>query len=74
MEASWVRKTSSNASPIPTEATASAAIPALMTWTSTSTPSAPTIAQTSTRTMPVATIASAVGVMPTRVSAHGAPR
>ena len=74
IETSWVRKTSRSASPIPTEATISAAIPALITRPSTSTLDAPTTAQTPTRTMPVTTIALGVGSMPASVRAHGAPR
>ena len=71
---SCVRKTSSSATPIPTDAIASAAMPRRTTRPSTSTPSPPTAAQTSTSTMPVATIAFAVGSMPSSASAHGAPR
>ena len=74
IETSCVRNTSNNASPIPTDATASAAIPALITRPSTSMPSAPTVAQTSRKTTPAATIALGVGSMPRRVSAQGAPR
>src|SRR4051794_32250966 len=65
---------SSSVSPIPTEATTSAAIPILMARPSTSTPSAPTAAQTRTNTIPVNTIAFGVGSMPNSASAHGAPR
>jgi hypothetical protein len=59
---------------MPTEATISAAIPALSTRPSTSTLDAQTIAQTPTRTMPVTTIAFGVGSMPASVRAQGAPR
>ena len=68
------RKAKSSASPIATEATASATIPALIARPSTSMPSAPTAAQTTTRTIPIATIAFGVTSIPSRVSAHGAPR
>ena len=71
---SWVRKTSSSASPMPTEARISAAIPALITRPRRATPCAPIAAHTSTRIIPIITIAFAVGAMPMRVSAHGAPR
>ena len=59
---------------MPTEAIASAAIPARIQRRSTSTPSAPTAAQITTSTMPVNTTAFAVASMPSSVSAHGAPR
>ena len=68
------RNTSSSASPMPTEATASAAMPILTARLRTSMPSAPTSEQTATRTIPVTTIAPGVGSIPSRVSAHGAPR
>ena len=71
---SCVRKTRRSASPMPTEATISAAIPTRITAPSTSTPRAPTIAQTTTSAIPVATMAFGVGVTPARVRAHGAPR
>ncbi len=74
MEMGWVRKTSRSATPIPTDATISAAMPARITRPRTSIPSAPTVPQTRTRTIPAATIAFGVGAIPTRASAQGAPR
>ena len=69
------RKTSSSASPIPTDATTSAAIPTLTARPSTSMPSAPTTAQTTTSTIPVDHDPRwASASIPSRVSAHGAPR
>src|SRR5690349_12267371 len=66
------RKTSSSARPMPTEAMHSAATPSRSALLSASTPNASMIEQTRTSTAPVMTIAVAVGVMPSSVSAHGA--
>ena len=74
IERSCSRKTSSSASPTPTEATTSAATPAFTARLSTPMPNAPAAAQISTSTIPVITNASAVTSMPSRVSAQGAPR
>ncbi len=60
--------------PMPSEAIASAAIPALTTRAISWTPSAPTRAQRITRAAPVITIARGVGSISSSVSAHGAPR
>ena len=65
---------SSSASPIPTDASASIAIPTRIVRASTFRPSAPTSEHTSTRIIPVATMAWDVGSTPNRVSAQGAPR
>ena len=59
---------------MPTEAIASATMPSFTTRPSTSMPSAPTPAHTTTSTMPVATIRPGVASIPASVSAQGAPR
>ena len=59
---------------MPTDAISSAPTPTRNAPLSASTPNALMIEHTSTRTAAVMTIAAGVGVMPSRISAHGAPR
>src|SRR6185312_4457479 len=74
IDASWWRKASRSTRPTPTDAITSAPIPTLTARLRRSRPRRFTTAQVRTSTVPVTTIAFAVGFSPTATRAHGAPR